>query len=94
MLGLWGTSNLKRVAVSMELDTPKTVLGYIREIDEFKWVAEGDPGNQRFDTPREAAEHGYAILWRAEDPGTHPACGPSGVNQKCTARLRDRETSP
>jgi hypothetical protein len=41
MLGLWGTSNLKRVAVSMELHTPNTVLGYVREVDEFQWVAEG-----------------------------------------------------
>ena len=70
MLGLRGTSNLKRVAVSMEFDTPKKVLGYVREVDECKWVAEGDPGNQRFDTPREAAEHGYALLWRAEDTAT------------------------
>jgi hypothetical protein len=68
MLGLWGTSNLKRVAVSMELHTPNTVLGYVREVDEFQWVAEGDPRHQRFGTPREAAEHGCATLWRA-DPG-------------------------
>jgi hypothetical protein len=72
VLGLWGTSNLKRVAVSMELHTPDPVLGYVHEVDEFRWVAEGDPRDQRFGTPREAAEHGYATLWRA-DPGPHHA---------------------
>lgn len=64
MLGLWGTSDLQRVAVSLERGDPKTIIGYVREIGQLKWVAEGDPTNQHFDTPREAAEHGYTVVWR------------------------------
>jgi hypothetical protein len=72
LLGLWGSSNLNRVAVSLESNAPETVLGYVREVGDFKWAAEGDSEQRRFNTPREAAEHGYAILWRsAKTP--HPA---------------------
>jgi hypothetical protein len=31
MLGLWGTSDLKRVMVSLEQHKPNTILGYVRE---------------------------------------------------------------
>ena len=72
MPGLRGTSNLRRVAVSVDLNAPTTVRGYVRQVDASKRMAEGDPGNQRFDTPREAAEYGHAILWRAEDPEPTP----------------------
>jgi hypothetical protein len=64
MLGLWGMSNLKRVTVSLESNAPETVLGYVREVGDLKWAAEGDPEHQSFRTPREAAAHGYATLWR------------------------------
>jgi hypothetical protein len=64
MLGLWGMSNLKRVTVSLESNAPETVLGYVREVGDFKWAVEGDREHQTFYTPREAAEHGYATLWR------------------------------
>ena len=64
MLGLWGTSDFKRVMVSLEQGKPKTILGYVREVDGFKWVAESDPQNRPFETPREAAQYGYALLWR------------------------------
>jgi hypothetical protein len=63
-LGLWGTPDLKRVAISLQRDNPEPVLGYIREIGECEWVADGDPENRTFCTPRKAAEHGYALLWR------------------------------
>ena len=69
VLGLWGTSDLKRVMVSLEQDKPQTILGYVREVDGFKWVAEGDPQNRKFETPREAAQHGYALLWREPSGG-------------------------
>jgi len=42
-----GTSDLKRVMVSLEQDKPKTILGYVREVNGFKWIAEGDPQNGR-----------------------------------------------
>ena len=58
MLGLWGTSDLKRVAVSLEPEKPKTIIGYVREVDWLTWVAEGDPMNRQVETPRQAAEHG------------------------------------
>jgi hypothetical protein len=63
-LGLWGTQDLKRVAVSQHRNTPTPVIGYIRQRSECEWVAEGDPGNRTFDTPRKAAEYGYVFLWR------------------------------
>ncbi len=56
--------NLTRVAVSLEPEAPTTVIGYIRQVGGLKWVAEGDHSNRGFDTPREAAEHGYASVWR------------------------------
>jgi hypothetical protein len=62
--GLRGTTNLTRVAVSLESEAPLTIIGYIREVGGLKWVVEGDHSNRGFDTPREAAEHGYAIVWR------------------------------
>ena len=64
-----GTSDLKRVMGSLEQDKPRTILGYVREVDGFKWVAEGDPQNRPFETPREAAQHGYALLWREPSGG-------------------------
>ena len=64
MLGLWGASDLKRVMVSPQQHKPNTILGYVREVDGFRWIAEGDPQNRSFETPREAAQHGYVLLWR------------------------------
>ena len=64
MLGLWGTSDLKRIAVSLELDKPKTIIGYVREVDPLRWVAEGDPNHRQFEAPRQAADHGYTVVWR------------------------------
>jgi len=90
MLGLWGTSNLKRVAVSVELHTPETVLGYVREVDELKWVAEGDPGNLRFNTPREAAEYGYATLWRADPGPRHERSGDPEEAEQVRSSLEQR----
>jgi hypothetical protein len=69
MLGLWGTSDPKRVMVSLEQNKPNTVLGYVREVDGFMWIAEGDPQRRPFETPREAAQHGYALLWREPNGG-------------------------
>ena len=66
MLGLWGTSDLKRVMVSLEQHKPNTILGYVREVDGFRWIAEGDPQNRSFETPREAAQHDYALLWETQ----------------------------
>jgi len=69
MLGLWGPFDLKRVMVILEQDKPKTIQGYVREVNGFKWIAEGDPQNRPFETPREAAQHGYALLWREPSGG-------------------------
>jgi hypothetical protein len=55
--------------VSLEQDKPNTVLGYVREVDGFMWIAEGDPRRRPFETPREAAQHGYALLWREPNGG-------------------------
>jgi hypothetical protein len=63
-LGLWATPVLNRVAVSLQRTSPEPIIGYILEIGERMWAAEGDPENQTFDLPRKAAEHGYAFLWR------------------------------
>ena len=41
MLGLWGPFDLKRVMVSLEQDKPKTILGYVREVNGFKWRSGG-----------------------------------------------------
>src|SRR5215469_7909965 len=38
-LGLWGTSDPKRVMVTLEQHKPETILGYAREVAGFKWVA-------------------------------------------------------
>jgi NAD(P)-dependent dehydrogenase (short-subunit alcohol dehydrogenase family) len=43
MLGLWGASDLKRVMVSLGQHKPNTILGYVREVHGFRWIAEGDP---------------------------------------------------
>jgi hypothetical protein len=61
--GLWGTVNLHRVAVTLDLDSPTRIVGHVLEISVRKWIAEGDDTNREFDTPREAAEHGYRELW-------------------------------
>ena len=65
-LGLWGTNNPDRIAVSLSPDQPDQIIGHVRE-DRFAWVAEGDPANIHFATPREAAEHGFRKLWNGRD---------------------------
>jgi len=57
IIGLWGTSNPKRVAVTQVADDPEQVVGYIWEVRHRDgWSAENDPEENLFSTPREAAE--------------------------------------
>ena len=66
----------------MELNAPTTVLGYVCQVDESRWAAEDDPGDQRFDTPREAAEYGYATLWRPiRKPATRVDSAPDQIEE-------------
>jgi hypothetical protein len=64
MLGLWGTSDRSRVAVSQNQSDPEMIIGYVREVGPMEWVAEGDPKNRHFNTPGDAAHYGYAVVWR------------------------------
>ena len=66
-LGLWGTRDPDRVSVSLELDDPLPIIGYVR-YDGSTWGVEGDPQRYQFKTPREAAEYGFATVWRDINP--------------------------
>jgi hypothetical protein len=63
-LGLWGTSDDKRIAVSRGFDRPEPVLGYVVELYDLCWAVEGDTEKRIFNTPREAADYGYSSVWK------------------------------
>jgi hypothetical protein len=63
-LGLWGTSNPNRVAVTTCADDSEPVVGYVREERQDRWMAEGDPAENLFSTPREAAEYAFINVWK------------------------------
>ena len=63
-LGLWGTSNPKRVAVTSRADDPELIVGYVREVSQDRWRAEGDPAENLFSTPREAADFAFLHTWK------------------------------
>ena len=58
-----GTSTTRRIAVSASFASPEPVLGYIVEIYDLLWAVEDDGEKRTFNTPREAAEHGYTGFW-------------------------------
>lgn len=63
-LGLWGTPDPERVAVTAKMEDPEAIIGFVREIHELRWAVEGDPNEYVFSTPREAAEYGYNTVWQ------------------------------
>jgi len=62
--GLWGTSDPDRAAVSANCDKPSHIVGYVCMTARGDWIIEGDPTNQVFATPREAAQVGLDHWFR------------------------------
>ena len=57
-LGLWGTSDPNRVAVSSNREDPSRIVGYICITVNGGWVIEGDSTDRIFLTPRAVARAG------------------------------------
>ena len=61
-MGLWGTADQDRVAVSSNENNPNGILGYVRLNNGGYWTIEGDEQNRHYGSPHEAACAGIE-LW-------------------------------